>query len=114
MTREDAHALVNHAVDAVVANDSDLLRLDVTERALSHQLARYMADRVAAPLAVDCEYNRHGSDTKRLRLGRREASDHDLQAVIVFPDIIVHQRGTDDHNLLVVEVKKPGEPDRWL
>jgi hypothetical protein len=29
-------------------------------------------------------------------------------ATTVVPDIIVHLRGTDDHNLLVLEVKKPG------
>jgi hypothetical protein len=27
----------------------------------------------------------------------------------VFPDMIVHRRGTDDHNTIVLELKKPGE-----
>ena len=36
----------------------------------------------------------------------RTAKDDDLDAVTIFPDIIVHKRGTNDQNLLVVEVKK--------
>ena len=54
------------------------------------------------------EYNRHLDDPKRLQLPRRDAADDELHATTVFPDIIVHVRGTDNHNLLVLEVKKPG------
>jgi hypothetical protein len=58
---------------------------------------------------VDVEYNRHIDDPKRLQLPRRDALDDEVRATTVFPDIVVHLRGTDDHNLLVLEVKKPGE-----
>lgn len=109
MSREEAILLLNYAIDQVVQHESALLQLGVTERALSHQVARYMADRVKPPLSVDCEYNRHFGETKRLNLQERGASDHEVRAVTVFPDVIVHERNSDERNLLVVELKKPGE-----
>ncbi len=112
MTREEAASLLNKSIDLLVQHDSILLEVDVTERALSHQLARYMAFNVQPPLSVDCEYNRHAYDPKRLELPHRDASESDIRARTVFPDIIVHERQSDDQNLLVVEVKKPGE-DLW-
>jgi hypothetical protein len=101
--------MVNRAIEAVVANDSELLDLDVSERALAHQLARYMAREVDAPLAVDCEYNRHLADPKRLNLPPRRALDREIRATTVFPDVLVHERNTDRQNYVVLEVKKPGE-----
>jgi hypothetical protein len=109
MTREQATELVNRAIDALVENDPELLDLDVTERALAHQLATYIARDVPKPLSVDCEYNRHFGDPKRLQLPKRDALDREVRATTVFPDIIVHERNTDDHNYVVLELKKPGE-----
>ena len=48
---------------------------------------------------VDCEYNRHIADIKR------------VDGIIRRPDIIVHQRKTDSNNLLVVEVKGYWNPN---
>jgi hypothetical protein len=111
MTRDEASSIVNKAIDQLIQNDSELLELGVTERALSHKLAHYMSlsELVQTPLNVDCEYNRHFADIKRLNLPQREATDRDLRAVIVFPDIVVHKRNSDEHNFIVLELKKPGE-----
>src|SRR5882762_9967160 len=109
MTREEASTLVNYAIDQLVAHEPILLELNVTERALSHHLACYMAARVPAPLSVDCEYNRHFDDPKRLNLPHRNSLDREIRATTVFPDIIVHERNSDNRNLLVLEIKKPGE-----
>jgi hypothetical protein len=109
MTREEATALVCQSIDDLVAREPQLLDLDVSERALSHHLALCIAHRVSPPFCVDCEYNRHHRDPKRLNLPPREALDREIRATTVFPDIIVHQRGTDAHNLVVLELKKPGE-----
>lgn len=60
---------------------------------------------------VDCEYNRDSNVPKRLQssLFQRDSNDvaphRDTEGKTVFPDIIVHKRGTQV-NLLVVEVKK--------
>ena len=111
MTREEATALVNSAIDQLLQHDSALLALDVTERSLSYRLAHYMAlsEIVRPPLTVDCEYNRHFGDPKRLKLPPRKALDREIRATTVFPDILVHERNTDANNLVVLELKKPGE-----
>ena len=52
-------------------------------------------------LNVDCEYNRrgdHGQVKKTFSSNRR-----------VFPDIVIHKRGTNEENLVVIEAKK-GKP----
>ena len=111
MNREEATALVNSAIDKLVEHDSALLALDVTERSLSYRLAHYMAlsEAIRPPLTVDCEYNRHFGDPKRLRLPPRKALDREIRATTVFPDILVHARNSDANNLVVLELKKPGE-----
>lgn len=111
MNQREAEELLNLAIDTLVESDRELLALDVTERALSHQLAHYISvsGRVARPLVVDCEYNRHFDNPKRLNLPPRKALDREVRATTVFPDILIHQRNTDENNILVVELKKPGE-----
>src|SRR5262245_57854112 len=111
MTRQEAIQLVDDAIDLLIQNDSELLELGVTERSLSHKLAHYMAlsGTVQPPLTVDCEYNRHFGDPKRLNLPPRQALDREIRATTVFPDILVHERNADANNLLVLELKKPGE-----
>jgi hypothetical protein len=110
MDRAQVTKLVRSAVSRLVEEQPALLNLDVTERSLSHHVAVYLAESVPSSLDVDVEYNRHGADPKRLRLPRRTALDSELRATTVFPDIIIHKRNRDTANLLVLEVKKPGEP----
>lgn len=111
MNQEEANVFVNAAIDRLVQNDSALLDLDVTERALSHKLAHYMAlsATIQPPLVVDCEYNRHFGDPKRLNLPLRKSKDRELRATTVFPDIVVYERNSDENNLIVLELKKVGE-----
>lgn len=110
MNRDQATILINEAIDELIKNDSELLELNVSERALSFKLAHYisLANSIVFPIVVDCEYNRHFADPKRLTLRRRQPLDDELVATTVFPDIIVHKRNSDDHNYLVIEIKKPG------
>jgi hypothetical protein len=110
MDRPEITKVVESAVSRLVEEQPLLLELDVAERSLSHHLALYLAQGVPAEYDVDVEYNRHGIDPKRLDLPPREACDRELRATTVFPDILVHKRNTDTANLLVLEVKKPGEP----
>lgn len=109
-TKEEVDEIVDHCVDRLVEEQPELLSLDVSERALSHQLAVYLRECFPEDLHVDCEYNRHHDGPKRLRLRRRKASDRDITAIPVFPDIVVHRRDTDELNLLVLELKKPEGP----
>jgi hypothetical protein len=93
-----------------MTSDAHLLRIDVNERSITHRLAVHLEDAFKG-WDVDCEYNRNRYDTKRLIIGddvkiRVETiQTDDEHGRTVYPDIIVHRRGTDK-NFLVVEVKK--------
>jgi hypothetical protein len=95
---------LNAALDLLVRNDADILRIDINERTISHRLANYLEPYFPG-WKVDCEYNRDHDDPKRLDIIRRNLTSDDTQATTVFPDIIVHRRGTTE-NLLVIEMKK--------
>jgi hypothetical protein len=93
------------ALDALFASDTTLLTVDASERSITHRLAVHLA--AAFPrYDVDCEYNRDGVNIKRLTLGRGLPHQMKPEAVAVVPDVIVHKRGHNADNLLVVEVKK--------
>jgi len=94
---------VNVAIGVLLKNDEKLLKIDVHERSITHKLAEYL--QIQFPdWNVDCEYNRKGDATKIIQGHLEECTEHEKQ-YRVFPDIIVHQRGTNS-NLLVIEVKK--------
>ena len=72
---------------------------DIHEQALSHRLAYHLENsNFFTGYNVDCEYNRHGDDTKEDSEGRFR------------PDIIIHVRGNDDDNLIMIETKKFNDP----
>ncbi|MEK8048535.1 hypothetical protein [Ideonella margarita] len=101
------HAALNRALDRLIEIDQYLLDANCSERSLTHRLAVHLEGEFPQ-YSVDCEYNRDGFDVKRLQLSERQirVSDEDLDAVTVFPDIAVHVRGSNAHNLLVIEMKK--------
>lgn len=79
-------------------DDIDLLIAGVQERALMFRYALHV-DRLFPEWAVDCEYNRDGTEIKRLQYG---GTTHRIA-----PDIVVHQR-FEKNNLLVIEAKIDG------
>jgi hypothetical protein len=98
---EDALAA---SLDKLILADSEILFNDINERSISHRLANYLEPHFPG-WNVDCEYNRNHHDPKRLQIQRRNIESDDTQATTVFPDIIIHRRGTDE-NLVVIEMKK--------
>lgn len=109
MDRSSIAAIVDKALNELIDDQPELLDLGVTERALSHHLANYIAKAIEWAYHVDVEYNRHFETPKRLKLPPRDALDREIRATTVFPDILVHRRNSDKDNLLVLEMKKPGE-----
>ena len=95
---------INHALEKLILSDSDLLIYDANERSISHRLAIYLENSFQG-WNVDCEYNRDEHNSKRLQLPPKDTKSDDIEAKTVFPDIIVHKRGTNQ-NLLVIEMKK--------
>lgn len=90
---------VIRSVGLVRARDRFLLEQAAHERSVTHKLAEYFQHEFP-DYNVDCEYNRHGLATKVLpRECEERAQD------FVYPDIVVHVRGNDDCNLLVIEAK---------
>lgn len=106
-SKKEVRSKVDASLDLLLKYDSYLLENDVNERSISHKLAVYLEEKFR-DWNVDCEYNRHYDEVKRLDMSdcRAEAPTlKDTEAKTVFPDIIIHRRSTDD-NLLVIEIKK--------
>ncbi len=99
------------ALGALNREDQHLLIHDLSERCIASRLALHL-QREFSTYYVDVEYNRTGSEAKRLGLPEScvNARDEDGRALVVL-DIIVHRRGPEGPNLLVVEIKKVGNPE---
>jgi hypothetical protein len=114
---------VEAALDTLFEADMMLLVDDANERSITHRLAIHLEQEISEfepDYAVDVEYNRvteanGATDSIKKRVAYDEISDEcrgrrirddDTDAQTVFPDIIVHERGSSDHNLLVIELKK--------
>jgi hypothetical protein len=133
LTRAEIRSRFDRALGRFMALDKHLLEADVSERAITHRLGMYLQDEFPNQ-NVDCEYNRNGKGPKTLMFSLPEVVDRarqDIEAEIdtnsysipsaaaeerqlahetvsTFPDIIVHRRGSNRGNILVVEVKKRG------
>lgn len=112
MSLEVIKQKVENALKKLRTKDSFLIAANTNERTISHKLAEYLQyefpDKVSK-YKVDCEYNRHRYDIKKLRIvdiPNEGISWAEEDAKTIFPDIIVHERNTDENNLLVIEVKK--------
>jgi hypothetical protein len=92
-------AKLGSCIRMFLRNDAKLLALNASERAITHKLAEYLANRFPG-WDVDCEYDRILEETKRLRIRGRLAR--------VIPDIIIHRRNTG-RNLMVIEAKKDND-----
>jgi hypothetical protein len=110
-SEEEVHARVDQAIRQLLDNDYFLLQIDANERAISHRLGMYL-QLLFTDWHVDCEYNRNLDQPKRLEQyeeffdeEQRVWSIAETDPITVFPDIIVHERGTGN-NLLIIEMKK--------
>jgi hypothetical protein len=114
---------VEMAIRLFMENDKELLDLKAHEQAVSHRIAYYL-ESLFKGYHVDCEYNRHGSENDSKKsikniLNAREnckcsscikskdsESSNTREKILVRPDIVVHERGNDDNNIVAIEVKK--------
>lgn len=102
MDQDELERVLNAALDTLYAGDQAIIAVDVAERTLCARLAAILQGSFKDH-AVHAEYNRHGVHPKEIDLPN---ADGVLTGTRVFPDIIVHQPGHDDENILVIEVKK--------
>ena len=113
------------AIQKLYSNDLHLIKEGLNERSITHKLAMYLSS-AFKNFHVDHEYNGdvHNADNYRkvVDWSNFEELYHELvnteqakylgRVVSIFPDIIVHERGTHDNNLLIVEVKKSLNSER--
>lgn len=106
-------ATLRDAIKLVILEHWELSEYEVGERTITSQLFRYMSEHDAIPghLRVDHEYNRHEGATKTIR-SQMENVDLDPQGERrIYPDLILHRRGDDLENWLVVEAKRGSSCD---
>lgn len=94
------------AVQTFLDRDAYLLWADVNERTMTHPLT-ICVEAAFEGWNVDCEYNRDGHDPKEIAFG---SGDDTEDGSCVFPDVIVHRRGTGD-NHVGFELKKSNNPE---
>lgn len=95
---------MNRAIRLFLDSEGGLLRDDVSELTIVHKFATILG-REFPSRNVDVNYNRHGQDIKFVRLPP-PCRNWQNPRRRVLPDVVVHQRGNDSRNLLVIEIKK--------
>jgi hypothetical protein len=110
MERHNVRRRLDAALEMLVRKDGYLFANRLGERCIAARLAMYLQHEFPRH-AVDAEYNRDGDTPKRLRL-RPECENYRNEhgESLVVPDVIVHRRGPEGPNILVLEVKKTSNP----
>jgi hypothetical protein len=106
MDEKTIKVVIQEAVATLQQEEATILAFDVGERTICACLAAILKRRLDDH-SVHVEYNRHGIHPKEIDL---PDSDGVPTSARIFPDIIAHQPGNDDANLLVIEVKKTTNP----
>ncbi len=115
MTLEEVKCKLYIALNQLLENDLWLLHNNLNERTIAHKLAEYL-QQIFPDHHVDCEYNRdveQNSGLKKVNILKARYEDiKNIKVdggsidVSVFPDIVIHRRGSNKNNLLVIELKK--------
>ncbi len=123
MEKEVILQKIKSAYRSFLSRDSYLCMKNSNERSMTHKLAEYLQQQLP-DWNVDCEYNKNLGGEKLVQVWEekrkeliaeleKEITNRKLKlicnildgGITVYPDIIVHHRGTDE-NLLVIEAKK--------
>ena len=120
MDFSDVRYGVKSALKLLNKKDKHLMLYNLNEQAIAHQLAVKLA-KYFAKLNVDCEYNGNVDANKGRKeiqmlndkLGKFKSRRHkphlpreEVINLSVTPDIIIHKRGRNRDNMLIVEIKK--------
>ncbi len=97
-------------INKTTIEDGDILERGRSERLFASKFAANLQSCINSnsdiwpAIKADANYNKHGRETKR-------ANKNDVLSVIEI-DIAVHKRGTDEKNLLVIELETSNTPER--
>lgn len=108
---------VDIAIGELLKGENNILERGLSERIISTRLADYLRP-LFEGYDVDPEYNgdidkpndRKALDIARSRLVEIKHRPSSINNYKLSPDIIIHQRGTNENNLVVIEVKKDVSP----
>lgn len=110
MTKPEVKNILDIAKKRFLKNDTYLLSIEANERSITHKFAECLQSILGCAWQVDCEYNRYGTDPKIIeeieQIVGKETTTSETKTKTVFPDIIIHRRGRNGPNLLVIEAKK--------
>lgn len=87
----------------LIKRDYSLIEKRIREESINHRLAVYLEGMLQTKLKngsdynVDVEYDKHYSDSKAIFVDNKKK--------FIRPDVLIHQRDSDD-NLLAIEAKK--------
>ena len=109
--------LINQAIENLLDNENEILVRKINERNLSSHLAYYLKP-LFPDYNVDPEYNGDvdkPNDKKALDIARNRITQIGYKPnkgnnYKFSPDIIIHKRGTNEYNLVVIKVKKDTSP----
>lgn len=111
---------LNQAIEVLFKKDYWLLEKNLSEWSITHKMAEHL-QKLLSEYNVDCEYNGNienpsfrkkisvlKSELNRVQKKIRAEYENDDEQIrrAVFPDIIVHKRGNNKNNKLIIEVKK--------
>jgi len=99
MEDEKIKCIVKQCVEQLNINERDIIRNNISERTITHKLAEYLQRNFPPTISVDVEYNRN------IELGEKKPKYYQDEKYGM-PDIIVHQRLSNEHNILIIEIKK--------
>lgn len=113
-TANKAKKNIEKALKGFIRKESYLMENDLSERCISFNFACHLK-RFFPEYDIDCEYNRNMNDIKRLEkikkiVKSKLSGTEEDYGVNVSPDIIIHRRGSNKHNLAVIEIKKESSP----
>lgn len=110
---------LDEAVDLVLVNEFNILERGLNELNLTGHLTKYLTP-LFEGLTVDPEYNgdrlkendRKAIDIARSRMANIGIKLNERNNYQLTPDVIIHERNTNESNLVVIEAKKDSSPQK--
>ncbi len=103
----DLISIINKTLDKLYDNEKFLFENDSSERNLVFHFSRYFINEIEGTelvkYDVDCEYNRNVLNEKRFK---EIIYNYDGKKHKIYPDFILHKRGSNGYNKLAIEFKK--------
>ena len=98
---QELKEIMEIALRKLYEKDRELIDRILHENAINHKLAIYLEEAIylqkgwISTYSIDVEYNKDGNNAKKLN------GDKEFR-----PDIILHERNSNERNILLIEAKK--------